>query len=122
MKPQNNTALIEIKLKETTMIALDILDYFRSEQIAYECTPFLLEMYNEAIAELEEHLSDKDGQIKWLREELKYHKAELEALQQPKRCDGCWYVKITINSVICGKNGTFKEADDYCKYYNPKEQ
>ena len=48
--------------------------------------------------------------------------AELEALQQPKRCDGCWYVKITINSVICGKNGTFKEADDYCKYYNPKEQ
>ena len=47
---------------------------------------------------------------------------EHEALQQPKRCDGCWYVKITINSVICGKNGTFKEADDYCKYYNPKEQ
>lgn len=33
--------------------ALEILDYFRSEQIAYGCTPFLLEMYNEAIAELE---------------------------------------------------------------------
>ncbi len=48
--------------------------------------------------------------------------AELEALQQPKRCDGCGYGKITINSVICGKNGTYKEADDYCKYYNPKEQ
>ena len=48
--------------------------------------------------------------------------AELEALQQPKRCDGCGYGKTTINSVICGKNGTFKEADDYCKYYNPKEQ
>ena len=48
--------------------------------------------------------------------------AELEALQQPKRCDGCWYGKTTINSVICGKNGTYKEADDYCKYYNPKEQ
>ena len=47
---------------------------------------------------------------------------ELEALQQPKRCDGCWYGKTTINSVICGKNGTYKEADDYCKYYNPKEQ
>ena len=46
--------------------------------------------------------------------------AELEALQQPKRCDGCWYGKTTINSVICGKNGTYKEADDYCKYYNPK--
>ena len=45
-----------------------------------------------------------------------------EALQQPKRCDGCWYGKTTINSVICGKNGTYKEADDYCKYYNPKEQ
>lgn len=48
--------------------------------------------------------------------------AELEALQQPKRCDGCWYGKTTINSVICGKSGTYKEADDYCKYYNPKEQ
>ena len=45
-----------------------------------------------------------------------------EALQQPKSCDGCWYGKTTINSVICGKNGTYKEADDYCKYYNPKEQ
>ena len=48
--------------------------------------------------------------------------SELEALQQPKRCDGCGYGKTTINSVICGKNGTYKEADDYCKYYNPKEQ
>ena len=48
--------------------------------------------------------------------------AELEALQQPKSCDGCWHGKTTINSVICGKNGTYKEADDYCKYYNPKEQ
>ena len=66
MKPQNNTALIEIKLKETTMLALEILDYFRSEQIAYGCTPFLLEMYNEAIA-------------------------ELEALQQHKSCEGCKY-------------------------------
>ena len=47
---------------------------------------------------------------------------ELEALQQPKSCDGCGYGKTTINSVICGKNGTYKEADDYCKYYNPKEQ
>ena len=48
--------------------------------------------------------------------------AELEALQQTKSCNGCWYGKTTINSVICGKNGTYKEADDYCKYYNPKEQ
>ena len=47
---------------------------------------------------------------------------ELEVLQQPKRCDRCGYGKTTINSVICGKNGTYKEADDYCKYYNPKEQ
>lgn len=47
---------------------------------------------------------------------------ELEALQQPKRCDGCGYGKITINSVICGKNGTYKEADDYCKYFKSKEQ
>lgn len=48
--------------------------------------------------------------------------AELEALQQPKRCDGCWYGKTTINSVICGKNGTYKEADDYCKYFKPKDK
>ena len=47
---------------------------------------------------------------------------ELEALQQSKSCDGCKYGKITINSVICGKNGTYKEADDYCKYFKPKEQ
>ena len=46
---------------------------------------------------------------------------ELEALQS-RSCEGCWYGKTTINSVICGKNGTYKEADDYCKYYNPKEQ
>ena len=55
------------------MIALEILDYFRSEQIAYGCTPFLLEMYNEAIT-------------------------ELEALQQPKSCDGCKHYKFTYNS------------------------
>ena len=54
--------------------------------------------------------------------ELNLLDKELEALQQPKSCDGCWYGKTTINSVICGKNGTYKEADDYCKYYNPKEQ
>lgn len=48
--------------------------------------------------------------------------AELEEAIKPKRCDGCGYGKTTINSVICGKNGTYKEADDYCKYYNPKEQ
>jgi hypothetical protein len=47
---------------------------------------------------------------------------ELEEAMKPKRCDGCWYGKTTINSVICGKNGTYKEADYYCKYYNPKEQ
>ena len=47
--------------------------------------------------------------------------AELEALQT-KSCEGCGYGKITINSVICGKNGTYKEADDYCKYFKPKEQ
>ena len=47
---------------------------------------------------------------------------ELEEAMKPKSCEGCWYGKTTINSVICGKNGTYKEADDYCKYYNPKEQ
>lgn len=34
---------------------------------------------------------------------------EHEALQQPKRCDGCWYGKTTINSVICGKREHIKK-------------
>ena len=61
------------------------------------------------------------SECKKANKELTEAIAELEALQQPKRCDGCWYGKTTINSVICGKSGTYKEADDYCKYYNPKE-
>ena len=65
---------------------------------------------------------DAIGCHRALYESLKAVEAELEALQQPKRCDGCGYGKTTINSVICGKNGTYKEADDYCKYFKSKEQ
>ena len=57
------------------MKALEILDYFRSEQIAYGCTPFLLEMYNEAIA-------------------------ELEALQQPKSCPICNAPLLTVKKSV----------------------
>ena len=78
------------------------------------------DLIDQIFDEHEAQLKAKDKKIERLREELKYHEAELEALQQPKNCDGCWYGKTTINSVICGKNGTYKEADDYCNYYNPK--
>ena len=71
------------------------------------------------ITRKEEQYFEVDSSIKVAFDEAI---SELEALQQPKRCDGCGYGKTTINSVICGKNGTYKEADDYCKYYNPKEQ
>ena len=67
--------------------------------------------------------SIKEVIIKAILEHIKNQKStkELE-MQQPKRCDGCWYGKTTINSVICGKNGTYKEADDYCKYFKPKDK
>ena len=47
--------------------------------------------------------------------------AELEEAMKPKTCEGCKHSKVTISSVICGKNGTYKEADDYCKYFMPKD-
>lgn len=52
----------------------------------------------EELEELEEHISGKDDQIKWLREELKHHEAELEALQQHKSCEGCKYLYINKHS------------------------
>ena len=47
--------------------------------------------------------------------------SELEEAMKPKTCKGCLFVKITLNSVICGKSGTYKEYDDYCKYHEPKD-
>lgn len=47
--------------------------------------------------------------------------AEIESVMKPKTCEWCKHSKVTISSVICGKNGTYKEADDYCKYFMPKD-
>ena len=47
--------------------------------------------------------------------------SELEEAMKPKTCAWCLFVKITLNSVICGKSGTYKEYDDYCKYHKQKD-
>lgn len=47
---------------------------------------------------------------------------ELEQAMKPKTCAGCLFGKITLNSVICGKSGTYKEYDDYCKYHWRKKK
>ena len=49
-------------------------------------------------SELRAQLKEKDEEIKWLREENKYFTAELEALQQPKSCEGCKYGKYGADS------------------------
>ena len=90
--------------------ALEILDYFRSEQIAYGCTPFLLEMYNEAIA-------------------------ELEALQQPKSCAKCKSFKLDdehndgfgqcfwgIHFPNGNSSSYHRGTDFYCSEFEAKEQ
>ena len=61
-----------------------------------------------------EHLMDRDDEIELL-------KHRVEELIKPKTCEGCLFGKITLNSVICGKSGTYKEYDDYCKYHEPKD-
>ena len=82
------------------MKSLEILDYFRSEQIAYGCTPFLLEMYNEAIA-------------------------ELEALQQSKSCDGCkqsWKPNNqTFHKYFCEYLQIPVHGDFCCNKHEPKD-
>lgn len=68
------------------MKALDILIYILECGGMIHVDRDFMSNVSKAVEELKEHLSDKDDQIKWLREELKYHKAELKALQQPKSC------------------------------------
>lgn len=68
------------------MKALDILIYILECGGMIHVDRGFMSNVSKAVEELKEHLSDKDDQIKWLREELKYHKAELKALQQPKSC------------------------------------
>lgn len=73
------------------MKALDILIYILECGGMIHVDRGFMSNVSKAVEELKEHLSDKDDQIKWLRKELKYHEAELEALQQSKQCDGCEY-------------------------------
>lgn len=100
------------------------------------------------IASLESRIKQRDEEIRKLnirldnlipsisvpKEELKYHEAELEALQQPKSCDGCKYYKKD-NTTDC--NGFTQDeeclrfideihripCDDFCcNRYEAKEQ
>ena len=71
------------------MKALDILIYILECGGMIHVDREFMSNVSNAVEELKEHLSDKDDQIKWLREELKYNEAELEALQQPKSCAKC---------------------------------
>ena len=64
--------------------------------------------------EFGEKLQDKDDEIELL-------KCRIEEAMKTKTCEWCKHSKVTISSVICGKNGTYKEADDYCKYFMPKD-
>lgn len=70
------------------MKALDILIYILECGGMIHVDRGFMSNVSKAVEELKEHLSDKDDQIKWLRKELKYNKAELEALQS-RSCDGC---------------------------------
>ena len=116
------------------MKALDILIYILECGGMIHVDREFMSNVSKAVEELEEHLSDKDDQIKWLREELKYHEAELEALQQVKSCDGCKYYKKD-NTTDCNGFTQDEEClrfideihripcnDFCCNRYEPKEQ
>ena len=68
------------------------------------------------------HMKQTDTQYNFLECELDEAIAELEEAMKPKTCEGCSFGKITLNSVICGKSGTYKEYDDYCKYHKQKDK
>ena len=72
------------------MKAIDILIYILECGGMIHVDRGFMSNVSKAVEELKEHLSDKDDQIKWLREELKYHEAELEALQS-RSCATCKY-------------------------------
>ena len=68
------------------------------------------------------HMRDSNPNVLNLLKDL--FKVDFEAdtdAMKPKTCEGCLFGKITLNSVICGKSGTYKEYDDYCKYHEPKD-
>lgn len=89
------------------MKALKFLKHMKQTDTPYNFRECELD---EAIIELEEaQLTRRE----W------YQKGYAEAMKT-KTCEWCKHSKATISSVICGKNGTYKEADDYCKYFMPK--
>ena len=91
------------------MIALEILDYFRSEQIAYGCTPFLLEMYNEAIAELEAQQQRSCAKCKAFKLDDEHN-------------DGFVQCFLGIHFPNGNSSSYHKGIDFYCSEFEAKEQ
>ena len=107
------------------MKALDILIYILECGGMIHVDRGFMSNVSKAVEELKEHLSDKDDQIKWLREELKYHEAELEALQQSKQCNTCsFYHSFTgvCANDKCPLCADFVDADFGCRFHEAKEQ
>ena len=103
------------------MKALDILIYILDCGGMIHVDREFMSNVSKAVEELEEHISGKDDQIKWLREELKYHEAELEALQQPKSCDDCRSQSCSVKRILL-ELGEINSSYFYCNDSEPKEQ
>ena len=90
--------------------ALEILEYFVAEHMAYNNTPFLLHEFDEAIAELEA----MEARIK-----------ELEEAMKPKTCDGCKQSfepnNQTFHKYFCEYLKIPIHGDFYCNRYEPKD-
>ena len=86
--------------------SLEILEYFRAEQMTYDNTPFLLHDFDEAIAELEA-----------MEERIK-------ELETPKSCDGCkqsWKPNNqTFHKYFCEYLKIPIHGDFYCNRYEAK--
>ena len=110
------------------MKALDILIYILDCGGMIHVDRGFMSNVSKAVGELKEHISGKDAQIKWLREELKYHEAELEALQQ-RSCEECVHRSFIdealtnkVTNGFCIENGFFTKRDFCCNRYEAKEQ
>ena len=110
------------------MKALDILIYILECGGMIHVDRGFMSNVSKAVEELKEHLSDKDDQIKWLREELKYHEAELEALQQ-RSCESCKHCTKVFSYVypLCTRDEQYQfqihnKEVLLCNKYESKEQ
>lgn len=63
---------------------------------------------------------DAVGCHRALYESLKAVEAELEALQQPKSCDGCKYFNKSINGGLCFRLDITVSTTFYCQGYEVK--